>query len=407
MKCSVCKNPERYQIDCALLAGATLKSLAKPHGLSKSALQRHHVHLKEKINSARRALERSFQQDRLVHYARALDRLEGAAQQAQADGDVKLNLQLTREANRTNKLMGDIDFHLDDQAVYQGLTSPTFPEQATVIPLDPHIYAHSRRALAQTFTVPCPPPPRRSRKRPSLDEILDDGIPYEKVLEEVVLDFPFQDPKFRQKYMKIVTRLERRYPDYGGEAQPRDCSSQPDPFDPEDEDDPWDYEPFDPDDEDEPRDCQPEPDPFEPEADFSDLTSPPSLSPVPDAELPASPSAPDPNLPLAGAPAVPPPGPDRDAPGSELGNNWEISGKNSGNDLEMPGKNLENPRAGDQPPPAVMERPAKPNGLFWQDWVFHGIKVAPTGSGPDAPSPEEPAPPDDKPLWEYRRLTID
>jgi len=43
--CSICRNPQRFEIDRALLAGEPERAIAGRHGVSRAALQRHRAHI--------------------------------------------------------------------------------------------------------------------------------------------------------------------------------------------------------------------------------------------------------------------------------------------------------------------------------------------------------------------------
>jgi hypothetical protein len=68
-RCSICTHPALTEIDRALRAGASLRSLAAHYGLSISALSRHTKHL-------RRALAAAEDDAHQAHQAELLDKLD-------------------------------------------------------------------------------------------------------------------------------------------------------------------------------------------------------------------------------------------------------------------------------------------------------------------------------------------
>jgi hypothetical protein len=98
--CTVCTHPALPQIDRALQAGDSLRSLAAQYGLSVSALSRHTQHL-------RRALAAAADEARQQHHAALLDkldlfehRLEHIFRKAQENQALHISLGCVQEAPR-------------------------------------------------------------------------------------------------------------------------------------------------------------------------------------------------------------------------------------------------------------------------------------------------------------------
>ncbi len=68
-RCTVCKHPERPEIDRQLIRGVTYKALAVQFGLSSSALRRHTKHLAG-------ALDRQRRQEDQANLSALLERLD-------------------------------------------------------------------------------------------------------------------------------------------------------------------------------------------------------------------------------------------------------------------------------------------------------------------------------------------
>jgi hypothetical protein len=97
-RCSVCTHPDLQEIDRALIAGESLRSLASRYGLSVSSLSRHIKHL-------RRALANVADETRQRHQTALLDkldlfesRLERVFHQAQDHHAFHISLGCVREA---------------------------------------------------------------------------------------------------------------------------------------------------------------------------------------------------------------------------------------------------------------------------------------------------------------------
>jgi hypothetical protein len=68
-RCTICTHPALREIDRALMAGGSLRSLAAQYGLSVSALSRHTKHL-------RRALDNAADEAHQSHQVALLDKLD-------------------------------------------------------------------------------------------------------------------------------------------------------------------------------------------------------------------------------------------------------------------------------------------------------------------------------------------
>lgn len=99
-RCTICTHENHPEIDNALLAGESLRSLAARYGLSVSALSRHTKHL-------RRALAYATKEDQQRHQTALLDkldlfdfRLERIFQKAQDIHSLHISLGCVQEAIR-------------------------------------------------------------------------------------------------------------------------------------------------------------------------------------------------------------------------------------------------------------------------------------------------------------------
>lgn len=160
MSCSICNHPKRQEIDQALVAGsATLNALCTEYGLSASALSRHQAHLQARVSRGRDQLQHNLFQSCYFWLSQALEMAMQTAQTAMAEGNSKLVLQALAQGSRFIKIIQKQDFHLEDQMVYDILTSPQFVTDNTLLPHDVNLMAKSRQSLADIFTAPCPEGP--------------------------------------------------------------------------------------------------------------------------------------------------------------------------------------------------------------------------------------------------------
>jgi hypothetical protein len=99
-RCSICTHPAHTEIDNALLAGVSLRTLAAQHGLSVSALSRHTKHLRQALADASDEAQQSHQAallDKLDLFDVRLERIFHKAQEAHS---LHISLGCVQEALR-------------------------------------------------------------------------------------------------------------------------------------------------------------------------------------------------------------------------------------------------------------------------------------------------------------------
>jgi len=125
--CTICEHVERDSIDAALVCGEPMPAIAKRHGVSRSAVQRH---AKRHLSPALTALQTAEQTDRR---ATLLDRVEGLIARAEAlysaateDGKSAQALAVLKELRELVRLLGQATGELDDrpQVTVNLLSSP-------------------------------------------------------------------------------------------------------------------------------------------------------------------------------------------------------------------------------------------------------------------------------------------
>ena len=157
MSCTICAHPKRQEIDQALVArSATLAALSQEYGLSTSALHRHKAHLQAQVNRGKDRLLDYLRQGCLFWLSQALEMIMQTASAAQAEGDGKLVLKALAQGTRLITIILKHDLPLDDQTVFELLSSPQWASQSGLLPHDPNIMALSRQSLNGTFSSPCP-----------------------------------------------------------------------------------------------------------------------------------------------------------------------------------------------------------------------------------------------------------
>ncbi len=106
-RCSVCASDRRAEVDDALVSGASLRALARTHGVSERALARHRdAHLPAASVQARERAD-GERGDDLLSRARQLERVSVAIlQRALAADDLRTALAAVGEAARLLQVQG-------------------------------------------------------------------------------------------------------------------------------------------------------------------------------------------------------------------------------------------------------------------------------------------------------------
>lgn len=149
-RCTVCVHPERRAIDASLVAGEPYRVIAKRHGVSHDAVNRHRLrHLPAAMVQANAAAEAADANDLLTKCA-VLEadarRIGGAAESA---GDLRTALAAVRELVRMVELLARLRGEMDDRPQVSLTLSPQFvaAQQAVLVALEP--YPEARIAVAE------------------------------------------------------------------------------------------------------------------------------------------------------------------------------------------------------------------------------------------------------------------
>jgi hypothetical protein len=158
MPCTVCNHPQLPDIELALLAGDTLKSLHQRYGPSPSALQRHKKHLESKMRSARYRLDNRLDQGSLLRLNNYLDHLDRVIAQAEADGESDRVIRGCLAGSRIMQQMQRLQVEWDLDSVYR-LTHAAAPASLdSLLPAGPGALAELNRAFLHKASSPCPEP---------------------------------------------------------------------------------------------------------------------------------------------------------------------------------------------------------------------------------------------------------
>jgi hypothetical protein len=160
MLCTICNHPERQAIDLALLdRTATLTQLSQQYQLSKSALHRHKQHLLKKMSQAQNLFHDLLRESYLFMLNKFLGLVWGIAQEADAAGNSRQQLQAVRQGTAIMKFMAKLDGSLSDETVHRLLVTPQWAAAGSLLPTDPRFLADCHQALADSLFSPCPEEP--------------------------------------------------------------------------------------------------------------------------------------------------------------------------------------------------------------------------------------------------------
>ncbi len=139
--CTVCVHPRREEIDRALVAGASNRSVASLYDVSEAAVRRHKGnHVPATLAKAEEAKEASRADD-LLGQVRALQgKTLGILLRAEGAGDLRTALGAIREARGNVELLAKLSGELDERPVVNLNVSPEWLELRAVIvgALEPH-----------------------------------------------------------------------------------------------------------------------------------------------------------------------------------------------------------------------------------------------------------------------------
>lgn len=126
--CSICRHPERADIDAVLLAGEPFRHIAARTGTSTTALQRHRSHipvaLADAVTDARRVATVVAGDTLLDQVAQLRDEARDLMALARRDGDYRTAMQGITTALRCIDLFAELDNQLDRRASVNIIVTP-------------------------------------------------------------------------------------------------------------------------------------------------------------------------------------------------------------------------------------------------------------------------------------------
>ncbi len=104
--CSICRSKQRPEIDVAIVAGESVRTIAGRYGTNRSAVQRHRDHIPAALADAKQATDGAHADDLLAKVRQLETDARRLAASAEAAGDRRTALQGIRELLRIIEFMG-------------------------------------------------------------------------------------------------------------------------------------------------------------------------------------------------------------------------------------------------------------------------------------------------------------
>ncbi len=152
-RCTICTHKGRAKIDKALVVGEKFRHIAGQHGVSKSALVRHHDdHLPAALVKAQAATEAAQADALLAQVIDLRDKALDVLDTAQGSKDLRVALGAIREARGCVELLAKLAGQLKDAPTVNVVLMPEWRQlQAAILTaLEPHIEA--RLAVASALS---------------------------------------------------------------------------------------------------------------------------------------------------------------------------------------------------------------------------------------------------------------
>lgn len=146
--CSCCNHPRRQDIDKAIVAGESNRSIARQFDVSKDAVARHRkAHIAPKVAKAAEARERVGADKLLEIMESLLSTSIGCIRDARASGDNRTALTAVRETRETAKVLLEVAGELDNGPVVQIIQNPQYQRIEAVIMQTLEPYPEARLKL--------------------------------------------------------------------------------------------------------------------------------------------------------------------------------------------------------------------------------------------------------------------
>jgi hypothetical protein len=153
--CSICQRDDRTEIDEELVAGHSMRAIARRRGTTKDSLNRHkRSHMPVALVAVRQEAESDRALSLSERVERLIGRIERLAESAEQEGHANLLLQASKELRESYRLAGHLSGELRDQpqvALVNLHASPEWVETRTrlleALERHPAALADVRRAL--------------------------------------------------------------------------------------------------------------------------------------------------------------------------------------------------------------------------------------------------------------------
>ena len=122
-QCTACINPNRAEVDHALLAGTPLRQIARHVALSKDAVARHRTHVDSLVIQARKASKANEADSLSLKLAELSQRARRLADAAEQNGDMRAALMGVRELGRILEIEAKIAGRIESSKVEVNLNS--------------------------------------------------------------------------------------------------------------------------------------------------------------------------------------------------------------------------------------------------------------------------------------------
>jgi hypothetical protein len=152
--CSICSHEDREEINRDLLAGETLRDMARRYATSKDALARHREHLPVHLTKASEAQE-AAQADNLLEQVKSLQgRALVILDKAEASGDLRTALSAIREARGNLELLAKLLGELQQEGTVNVLVAPEWLSLRAVVVEALAPYPQAREAVLGALSEP-------------------------------------------------------------------------------------------------------------------------------------------------------------------------------------------------------------------------------------------------------------
>lgn len=150
--CTICTHESRRFLEEALIAGRSLRDIARQWRVSKDALARHKAkHLPKHLTEAKEAEVVARADDLLDQVQRLRDRALGILDQAETAGDLRTAVSAVREARGCVELLGKLAGELQEGQTVNVLVMPEWAEIRLSLTSALAPYPEAKKAVASAL----------------------------------------------------------------------------------------------------------------------------------------------------------------------------------------------------------------------------------------------------------------